>query len=377
VADRRLTVRLGQAGPIPLDVAFECGPGETLAIFGPSGSGKTTVLRSIAGLHAASESLVRAGGETWSDTARGVFVPPHRRHVGFVFQEYALFPHLTALGNVEAALTDRPRAGRRARAFECLSQVHLEDKAHRRPGELSGGERQRVALARALAREPRVLLLDEPFSAVDRAVRRHLQDEVAAVRQSLDVPAVLVTHDLDDVVRLATHVLHLERGRGVSLDTVSASMRRADLAGLVDVAAPGTVFDAVVQHHHPDRGVIELAFEGGTIATSSHAVPEGARVRVRIPARDVMLATARPEGLSVQNVLAATVAGVELGGPLEPVMVHLAIGALRLTAEVTRDAVVRLGLTTGRPVFALVKAVSVDVTGASGTASAGGGRGPQ
>ncbi|MFN7977467.1 MAG: molybdenum ABC transporter ATP-binding protein [Vicinamibacterales bacterium] len=362
MAERDLVVELRQDAPIPLDLSFTCGAGDTLAVFGPSGSGKTTTLRAIAGLHAPAHALVRAGGETWNDTATRAWVPPHRRHVGFVFQDYALFPHLTALGNVEAALVDRPRADRRARATACLAQVHLDDKATRRPHELSGGERQRVALARALAREPRVLLLDEPFSAVDRAVRRRLQDEVAAVRASLGVPTVLVTHDLDDVVRLATHVLVLDRGRQVACDTVSALMRRADLPGLVDVAGPGTVFDAVVHRTHADRGVVELAFEGGMLVAAGRA-PEGAPVRARIPARDVILATSLPDGLSVQNVLTGAVRSVTLPAGHDAAMVDVAVGGLTIAAEVTRDAVQRLALAPGRPVYALVKAVSVDVTG--------------
>ena len=143
-------------------------PGDVLAIFGPSGSGKTTILRTIAGLYRPAHASVRSGAETWTDTATGTFAPPHRRAVGFVFQEYALFPHLTAAGNVMTALGHRPRAERRARAEALLTLVHLSGQMTRRPHELSGGERQRVALARALAREPAVLLLDEPFAAVDR-----------------------------------------------------------------------------------------------------------------------------------------------------------------------------------------------------------------
>ena len=211
MADRRLSVSLRQPAPIPLDVEFTCDPGDVLAIFGPSGSGKTTILRSIAGLYRPEHASVRSGAETWSDTAAGTFAPPHRRAVGFVFQEYALFPHLTARGNVMTALGHRPRGERRARAEQLLAWCTCPGSHDRRPHELSGGERQRVALARALAREPAVLLLDEPFAAVDRTVRRRLQDEIDELRRTLDIPLVLVTHDFDDVVRLATHLLILDQ----------------------------------------------------------------------------------------------------------------------------------------------------------------------
>ena len=230
MGDRRLSVSLRQPAPIPLDLEFTCDPGDVLAIFGPSGSGKTTILRSIAGLYRPAQTSVRSGAEIWSDTTTGIFTPPHRRAVGFVFQEYALFPHLTATGNVITALGHRPRGERRARAEALLALVHLSEHLDRRPHELSGGERQRVALARALAREPAVLLLDEPFAAVDRAVRRRLQDEIDELRRTLDIPLILVTHDFEDVVRLATHLLILEHGRAIACGPLSDLMSRPDSA---------------------------------------------------------------------------------------------------------------------------------------------------
>ena len=173
-----LLVRVRQSTPIPLDAELACPSGEVLALTGPSGGGKTTLLRLIAGLARAEDARIECGGEVWLDTGRAVNLPVRQRRVGFVFQNYALFPHMTALSNVEAALGDLSLVERRARAIELLERVHLAGLESRRPAELSGGQQQRVAVARALARDPKVLLLDEPFSAVDRATRERLYREL-------------------------------------------------------------------------------------------------------------------------------------------------------------------------------------------------------
>ena len=288
-------------------------------------------------------------------------MPPHQRAAGFVFQEYALFPHLTAEGNVATALGHLPRAARPGRARQLLRSVRLEEKAQRRPQELSGGERQRVALARALAREPAVLLLDEPFAAVDRDVRRSLQEEVTALRRTLDVPMILVTHDFDDVVRLATHVLLLEHGRGIACGPVTTMMSRPDLSWLREAVGLGAVFEATVSGS-TDHGLMLLSFDGGQLLAADKRVPVGTTVRVRIPAREVILATRPPEGLSLHNVLAGRVSTLHTDPGIDNVIVQVAVGRLLLLAEVTRDAVDRLGLAAGTPVHALVKSVSIDVT---------------
>jgi molybdate transport system ATP-binding protein len=361
VADRRLAVSLRQPAPIPLDVEFTCNPDEVLAIFGPSGSGKTTVLRSIAGLYRPANATVHSGTQAWTDTTTDVFAPPHRRAVGGVFQEYALFPHLTARGNVMSALGHRPHSERRSRADQLLALVHLSSHHDRRPHELSGGERQRVALARALAREPAVLLLDEPFAALDRSVRRRLQDEIDALRRTLDIPLVLVTHDFEDVVRLATHLLILDRGKAIACGALSDLTSRPDLRWLREAVGLGSVFDAHVGRRDPEHGLLELIFDGGTLLVADRAIAVGDTVRVRIAARDVILATSAPHGLSLHNVLPGVVSAVNADVASDQVVVQMAVGGILLLSEVTRDAIGRLDIEIGRHLYALVKSVSIDV----------------
>jgi molybdate transport system ATP-binding protein len=362
VPDRRLAVSLHQDGPIRLDIEFSCEPGDVLAIFGPSGSGKTTILRAIAGLARPEHGRVQSGADTWTDTSAGIFRPPHRRAVGFVFQEYALFPHLTALGNVMTALGHRRRPERRDRAAELLDAVHLGEHGAKRPRELSGGERQRVALARALAREPAVLLLDEPFAAIDRAVRRRLQSEIESLRRTLHVPLILVTHDFDDVVRLATHVLMLEGGRSVGYGSLSTLTSRPDLSWLHEAVGPGSVFDAAVSRIDVGRGLVTLAFDGGTLITRARQLTATTTpVRVRIPAREVILATNAPTGLSLHNVLPGIVSAIHHDTTLDAAIVQMTVGRILLLAEVTRDAISKLDIKVGDHLHALVKSVSIEV----------------
>ncbi len=235
-----LDVQLLNHSPMRLDASFTCAPGELLALVGPSGSGKTSVLRAIAGLldSPGLTGHVRAGdGErcVWMDSARGIRLSPQQRRVGLVFQHYALFPHLSALQNV--ALATHPV---KAPAYfqDLFQRMGLAGLEQRKPSQLSGGQQQRVALARALAREPQVLLLDEPFSAVDAPTRQALYRELALLRQSLAIPMVLVTHDLYEARRLADRVVILDAGESLQIGTpgkVFASPRNARVAELVGI----------------------------------------------------------------------------------------------------------------------------------------------
>lgn len=219
-----LDVRIRQKKPFAIDAAFEVAPGELVALVGPSGGGKSTILRTISGLHHVEEGLIRWNGTVWLDTAKAVCFPPQRRSIGFVFQHYALFPHMSARSNVTAALGHLPAKGRRERARELLQLVGLEGLEERRPHLLSGGQQQRVAIARALAREPKILLLDEPFSAIDRRARRALQSEIANLRARIGSSILLVTHDLGEVEALADRIVVLDQGRVLASGTPSEVM---------------------------------------------------------------------------------------------------------------------------------------------------------
>lgn len=285
-----LQVTLSQLEPIPLDVELGCRPGEVLALVGPSGSGKSTVLRAIAGILSPGNGLVMVDGETWLDTRAGVDKPSHRRSAGMVFQSYALFPHMTALGNLMAAMGHRPPGQREARARELMALMRLVGLEHRYPAELSGGQQQRVAVGRALARDPKVLLLDEPFSAVDRNTRQRLYREIAQLRAVLGMPVVLVTHDLDEARMLADRMTVLHHGRTLQAGTPEEITERPDspeVARLVDVR---NIFGGqVVQHDQQNEAT--LLDWGGLVLQASFRpdVSHGARVSWVIPEGHIVL----------------------------------------------------------------------------------------
>ncbi|GHE21612.1 ABC transporter ATP-binding protein [Halomonas urumqiensis] len=310
-----LAVNLHQVGPMPLAAEFHCEAGELLALVGPSGSGKTTLLRSIAGLYRPASGHISCAGEVWFDRARSVALPPQRRRVGMVFQDYALFPHLSALGNVMVALGHLPAMQRRTRALEWLARVRLEGLAERYPAQLSGGQRQRVAVARALARNPRVLLLDEPFSAVDQVTRRRLQRELALLREEIHIPIVLVTHDLDEASALADRLCVLHGGRSLQQGTPEALFRHPASPAVARLLDRHNVFSGEVVECAGQRrlkwGPCYLEVDHGL---AGH--PLGRQLSWYLPPSDVVLhRRGRPSHGERENPVQARVAEmVVLGG---------------------------------------------------------------
>lgn len=288
-ADRGLQVRLDQNTPIPLQVALQCRAGQALALVGPSGSGKSTVLRSIAGLHGSAQGEVSCGGEVWLDSARGVRWPVQRRRVGMVFQHYGLFPHLSALANVAEAVP-RTSSDRRARATALLQRVNLQGLEDRKPHQLSGGQQQRVAVARALAREPAVLLLDEPFSAVDQVTRHLLHDELAQLRARLEMPVVLVTHDLNEAALLADRMAILSNGRILQEGAPVEVLQRPASAAVARMVGMRNIFKAQVERHDPQDDATWLRWDDQAVrAPLALAHAPGSWVSWAIPGEQILL----------------------------------------------------------------------------------------
>ena len=352
-----LEVMVRAGAPIPLDVSFRVEPGELLALVGPSGSGKSTLLRMIAGLWTPTEGRVSVGGKTWLDTARGIDLPTHRRRVGIVFQSYALFPHMTAEGNVMSALDRLPKAERRAEARRLLELVNLAGLENRRPAELSGGQQQRVAVARALARNPEALLLDEPFSAVDRATRERLYQEIRDLRGILDMPVILVTHDMDEAQLLADRMVVIDAGRVLKAGTTGEVIFDPVVLRGMGLREAGAAIAARIAAQDGD-GLTRVESSAGPLWLPRIDGATGTRVRVQIMAHDVILSREAPAGLSALNILPATVISVNEGdGP--GAFVRLQVGRDTILARVTRRSVQALALTQGVPCFAIVKSMSV------------------
>ncbi|WP_440110642.1 molybdenum ABC transporter ATP-binding protein [Acidovorax sp. BL-A-41-H1] len=356
---RHITARLHLARPgFTLDVDLRLPGRGVTALFGPSGCGKTTCLRAIAGLERPQPGKVVVNGEVWQDDAAQVWRPTHQRSLGYVFQEASLFDHLTVGGNITYGLQRTPAAERKVALDQAVALLGIGGLMDRRPAALSGGERQRVAIARALATSPRLLLMDEPLSALDPGRKAEVLPYLDNLHRNLDIPVLYVSHAIDEVARLAHHMVLIDAGR------VRADGRTEDLITRLDLPlahgdAAATVIEGTVTRHDAHDHVTTVVFQGGELLLVSPAArTPGDRIRLRLQARDVSLALEAPAGTSILNVLPATVAAVAQDSPGQW-MVALDMGGVRVLARITQRSATALGIAPGQPVLAQIKGIAV------------------
>lgn len=369
-----LQMRFQLARPgFTLDVDFQL-PGEGISVlFGHSGSGKTTLLRLLAGLEHAPGGQLRLGETVWQDEARRLFLPPHRRPVGFVFQEASLFPHLSVADNMRYGQKRSQPAGKGFELERIADLLGIRPLLTRRPDTLSGGEAQRVAIARALLCSPQILLMDEPLAALDWRRKQEILPYLERLHQELAIPVVYVSHAPDEVARLADHLVLLEAGKIVASGPLNQVLSRLDLpAAFADDA--GVVLTARIVGHEADD-LTRLAIPGGEIYVSSRNEAIGTALRCRVHARDVSLALQPASDSSILNTVAATVVDLATTDTPGHVMVRLDMGNEGgkagensggsapnnhpLLARITRRSAERLGIRPGLPLYAQIKAVAL------------------
>jgi molybdate transport system ATP-binding protein len=345
-----------ERGSFHLSARFASQPGVT-ALFGRSGSGKTTLVDIVAGLVRPRRGRVSVDGQALVDTERGLFVPAHRRRIGYVFQDSRLFPHLNVRSNLlygrwMARATDGATNSVTASFDQVVQLLGLSRLLDRDTQSLSGGEKQRVAIGRALLARPRLLLMDEPLASLDEARRAEIMPYLERLRDEAGVPILYVSHSVAEVARLATTVVLLNDGKVTAVGPV------IDILPLADTADGGSALDAVVARHDESFKLTTLVSPAGELQVPMLATPVGAPVRVYIRARDVMLSLRPPEEISALNVLSGNVARIAEAGPQADI--HLDCHGAHLLARLTAKSVQRLALAPGRPVYAVIKSVSFE-----------------
>lgn len=329
------------------------------AIMGASGCGKTSLLRSLAGLESHAKGVVRFNGEVWQDSDRGVFVPPEKRQIGYIFQEPRLFPHLNVLENL---LFAHKRANNKATAFtltDVIEQVGIEALLKRRIGKLSGGEKQRVAIARTLLNAPRLLLMDEPLASLDWKSKTTILPMLRSIHQHFGIPVVMVSHAREEVARLADQLLLMDLGKVIAKGACTSLMNRSGSLLANDDRAL-SILEARVTRHDADYPMTELELEGKTILANRIDTVAGKRVRLILPADEVSIVMDDVANTSIQNRLPVEISGVtELCS--HHILVSLRINEQDLQALITHRSYSALNLGKGQKVYAHFKAACLDV----------------
>lgn len=349
-------------GAFSLDARFAAPDSGITALFGRSGAGKTSLVNALAGLIRPDRGRIAVAGVPLFDSERGIDVPPEKRRLGYVFQEGRLFPHYSVRGNL---LYGRKRAsdGEGPSFDTVVALLGIADLLERRPADLSGGEKQRVAIGRALLASPRLLLMDEPLASLDAARKSEILPFIERLRDELRLPVFYVSHEMDEIIRLADLLVLVDEGKIAAVGEVEDLTSRLDLWPLTGRYEAGAVIRTTLRGHDTSYGLSELAFPGGRLRVAKLDLPLGTPMRVRIRARDVVIATERPAHLSIRNAFAGRVAEIQADrGPL--VELKLDIGTperpVFVLARITLRAFQELQLAPGKPIFALVKTVSFD-----------------
>ncbi|MGA7324365.1 MAG: molybdenum ABC transporter ATP-binding protein [Rhodomicrobium sp.] len=333
--------------------------GQLLALFGRSGAGKTTLINIIAGLTRPQRGRVTVDGRVLSDKARGIFVPPHRRKIGMIFQEGRLFPHLSVRQNLLYGSWFAGPAGRRAQLSRIARLLGIEHLLGRYPEHLSGGEKQRVAIGRALLASPKLLLMDEPLSSLDEQRKQEILPYIERLRDEEKIPIVYVSHSVAEVSRLSDTLVILEDGKVRACGPTVDIMQRLDLVPAAGPEEAGALIEAVVDSHDAKHHLTSLRSLAGNWLVPLLTIAPGKKVRMRIRARDVMIALQRPDAMSALNVIPAQVE--EIGPKNGPAVdIKLNCSGEALVARLTLRSVEKLSLTVGTPVFAIVKSVAFD-----------------
>lgn len=327
-------------------------------LFGPSGSGKTSVLRCVAGLERARAARIVVGGQVWQDDAAGLFLPTHRRPLGYVFQEASLFDHLDVQANLRYGLRRADAPGAEQVLQQAVQLLGIGELLQRRTHQLSGGERQRVAIARALATSPRLLLLDEPLAALDAARRQDILPWLERLRDELSIPMLYITHAAEELARLANHLVVLERGQVRAAGPVGEVLAAIDSPVVVGEDS-GALLHGTLAERDAQWQLARVDFAGGSLWLRDSGVPVGRAVRLRVLARDVSITTAEPQHTSIQNHFPGVIDAIAPDAHPSQVLVRVRCGPSLLLARITRRALDALGLAQGHAVWVQVKSVAL------------------
>ncbi len=356
-----IRARLYLAWPgFELDVDLALPGRGVTALFGHSGSGKTSLLRCIAGLERSARGRLEVNGQTWQDSERGLFVPTHKRALGYVFQEASLFEHLSVRRNLEYGEKRIPPAERRVKFAQAVELLGIEHLLERMPARLSGGERQRVGMARALLTSPRLLLMDEPLAALDGKRKAEILPYLERLHDELDIPVLYVSHSPEEVARLADHLVLMDEGRVLGSGPLGETLARLDLPTALGDDA-GVVIEGRVIGHDAEYQLLTLGLPGSGLSMRvAHAPAEaGRRVRFKVQARDVSLGLQRQADSSILNLLPATVCAEIPADNAAHVLVRLEVDGNPLLARITRYSRDQLGLHPGQQLWAQIKSVAL------------------